>query len=107
MDETPDGFVVLHIAEDGSYDLKVWGASRTQVLWIDERCPGDRVYCQTSREEDPEGLRTLIGPDRIGHAQDGHLDGQTVQAIRAKVWRMDGGGLRPVEPPTSSQADEG
>jgi hypothetical protein len=85
-----DHFVVLHIAEDGSYDLKVWGDERCQVLWIDERAPGDRVYCQTSRETDPQVLRDLVGSDTIGHIEDGHLDDQTVQAIRAMAWRLEG-----------------
>lgn len=88
-----EGVVVLHIAEDGSYDLRVWGAETVQVLWIDDRSPGDRVYRADHRETDHNALRELIGGDRIGHAGDGHLDEQTVQAIRAMAWRMEGGRL--------------
>lgn len=89
----PEGVIVLHIAEDGSYDLRAWGAQRVQILWIDDRAPDDRVYCQTSREADAEDLRKLIGGDAIGHAGDGYLDEQTIQAIRAMSWRMSGGQL--------------
>lgn len=92
----PDGVIVLHIAEDGSYDLRVWGGDRVQVLWIDDRAPGDRVYCQTSREHDADDLRKLLGGDTIGHAGDGYLDDQTIQAIRAMAWKMEGNGLKPV-----------
>lgn len=93
----PDGFVVLHIAEDGSYDLKVWGAPRTHVLWIDERVPHDRVYEQTMREDDAESLRNLIGPDRIGHYGDGVISAEMAQGIRAMAWRLEGGRLGEVK----------
>jgi len=97
--KTPDGFVVLHVAEDGSYSLRIWGCEKIHVLQIEEACPGDRVYELTNREEDPEELRALIGPDPIGHAGDGKLDDQTVQAIRAKLWGMEGKKLSVAEPP--------
>lgn len=93
----PDGFVVLHIAEDGSYDLKAWGAEGVHILWVDDRAPGDRVYCQTTREADGDTLRDLIGEDRIGHANDGYLDETTVQAIRAMSWRLEGGHLAEIK----------
>jgi hypothetical protein len=95
MSETraTDSIVVLHIDEEGNFDLKVWGDERVRVIWIDERSPGDRVYEQTHREADPNELKALIGDDRIGHAKDGYLDDQTVQAIRAMAWRLDGGKL--------------
>ncbi len=91
--EPSAAFVVLHIAEDGSYDLRVWGGEMVRVLWIDESAPGDRVYEQTHRETDPQELRNLIGGDKIGHAADGYLDDQTVQAIRAMAWRLEGNAL--------------
>jgi hypothetical protein len=99
IESAPVAFVVLHIAEDGSYDLKVWGDGRVQVLWVDERAAGDRVYCQTSRETDAADLAQLVGADHIGHAGDGHLDDQTVQAIRAMSWRLGGGKLAPLPSP--------
>lgn len=99
----PDGFVVLHIAEDGSYDLRIWGAERTHVLWVDDSAPGDRVYEQTSREGDAGALRELIGDSTIGHAGDGYLDDQTVQAIRAMAWRMDGERLKLAAEDTSDR----
>ena len=95
MSEPIEGVVVLHIAEDGSYDLKVWAGASVQVLWVDERSTGDRVYCQTSRETDPEELRSLLGKDAVGHAEDGYLNDQTMQAIRAMAWKLDGGALKP------------
>lgn len=98
-----DGFVVLHIAEDGSYDLKAWGAERVQILWVDDRAPGDRVYCQTTREANGEDLRKLLGGDTIGHAGDGYLDEQTVQAIRAMAWREEGGNLAALAPSPTVQ----
>ena len=91
-------FVVLHIAEDGSYDLKVWGDDSVQVLWVDERSPNDRVYCQTHREPDAADLKALIGDSPIGHGGDGKLDVGQVQAIRAMAWRMDGNRLGVLEP---------
>ena len=103
----PNAIVALHIAEDGSYDLKVWGGSEVRVLWVDERSPGDRVYEQTSREPDGATLRELIGENPIGHAGDGHLDEQTIQAIRAMAWRMDGGKLGEVEPKANGQGRKG
>jgi hypothetical protein len=95
MTNPAEGFVVLHIAEDGSYDLRTWGAERIHILWIDERAPGDRVYEQTHRETDGEALRGLISSDAIGHAGDGKLDDQTIQAIRAMAWKLEGNELSP------------
>lgn len=90
--------VVLHIDKDGNYSLRIWGDERVRVLWIDESAPGDRVYEQTCREDDPSELRALIGTSTIGHADDGYLDDQTIQAIRAMSWRLDGGKLEEVSP---------
>lgn len=89
----PVAVVVLHIEEDGSYDLKVWGDQRVRVIWIDDRAPGDRVYEQSCREADAGKLRALLGDSKIGHAGDGYLDDQTIQAIRAMAWRLEGGQL--------------
>lgn len=92
------GTVVLHVAEDGSYDLRAWGAEDVMVLWVDERCQGDRVYEQTAREIEMSDLRDLIGDSPIGHVGDGKLDEQTTQAIRAAAWKLGGKRLSVVEP---------
>jgi hypothetical protein len=93
----PEHVVVLHLDADGSVSLRVWGDERVCVLWVDETCPTDRVYCQTARETDPEALRALIGDSPIGHYGDGTLTPETEQAIRAALWRAEGGRLQLVE----------
>ena len=93
MSKPIEAVVVLHIEEDGSYSLKVWGDERVTVLWVDERAPGDRVYCHTFREGDGEELKKLLGSDPIGHLHDGRLTDQEIQAIRAMHWRLEGGEL--------------
>jgi hypothetical protein len=99
--------VVLHFDADGEPTLRVWDPNgEVIVLWVDERCPGDRVYEITSREPDIGTFKDLVGSDPIGHANDGRLDDQAVQAIRAMHWRLSGGKLAATTPDIPPQGGE-
>lgn len=91
--------VIIHIDKNGDHTVRVWDPTgEVLVLWVDENCPGDRVYEQLSREDDIADLKALIGSDTIGNSEDGRIDEQTAQAIRAMHWRMTGGKLGEANP---------
>lgn len=84
----------MRLSEDGFPTLHAFGDA-VRVLYIDERCPRDRVYLLQERGT-PDELKALLGDDKIGHRDDGMLDENKVQAIKAFAARLNGETLKPV-----------
>ena len=60
-------YAIAHFDEDGNLSFK--HSPDVVFLCIDDRAPGDRVYCMDSVISDAE-VKALVGGDKIGHLND-------------------------------------
>lgn len=97
MARTIETVVVLHVKDDGTFDVRIWGDERVCVFTIDENVPDDRVYEHLLREESGEDLKALLGDSPIGNMSDGRISAEKAQAMKAMLWKMQGNRLGAVE----------
>jgi len=73
--------IIHHFDAEGADTFHAPAGIDIEVLTVDERAPGDRVYRRDLTFEAPDALARIIGdPDIIGHSGDARHE-----AIRRRV----------------------
>ena len=63
--------VIIHIDLEGN--VTTMHGDGVEVLWVDERCPSDRVYRSRGADTEAE-LDAVLADSPVGHADDGKLN---------------------------------
>lgn len=78
-------YAIAHFDEDGN--LSFMHSPDVVFLCIDDRAPGDRVYCMDSVISEAE-VKALVGSDKIGHLNDASGNTDKVRRILGGAERL-------------------